>query len=108
MRRSGNFALKNLTKIPKEWGLYRPNPKTSRWLYFSASTAGGRPAGRPPTVENMTVGETRSTAQKQRAKLSGRSTDPVDRLWDLVDRSGRPPEPGRQQFGSEKLVKKIF
>ena len=84
--------LKILFKIPKEWGLYTPNPKTSRWLKLSAKAAGGRPAGRPPTVIFMTVGRSRSTTQKQRAKLSR----PVDRPKCLANvhrlvHVGRPP-----------------
>ena len=79
------MALKNLTKIPKEWGIYSPKTKLAVRLIFQPVTAGGRPPDRPPTVKNMTVGGTRSTAQKQRAKLSGRSTAPVDRALCLAN-----------------------
>ena len=121
------MALKILVKNPKRWGINSPQTKLAVRADLAALSAGGRPAGRPPTVIFLTVGRSRSTArstaQKQRAKLSGRSTEPnawptctslctlvdrpVDRLGNPVDRPGRPPEPGRQQFGSEKHVKNI-
>ena len=94
-----------------------------RSVHVGRPTLGpGRPAGRPPTVIFLTVGRSRSTAQKQRARLSGPVDRPVDRPMCLANvhrlvhvgrPSGRPtlgpgrsPEPVRQKSGSEKLVKK--
>ena len=124
LERSGIFGSKILTKNSKQWGIYSPQSKTSRWDCLSVLAAGGRPAGRPPTVIFMTVGKSRSTAQNQRAKLSGRSTarSTVPWTWPTctslctsvdrpgrptlgpVDRPGRPPEPDRRQSGSKNWV----
>ena len=81
-------------------GYKYPPLKTSRLADSVSQTAGGRPPGRPPTVNFSTVGGSRSTArstaQKQRAELSG----PVDRLVNRpnarprraqVVHVGRPP-----------------
>ena len=97
------FALKNLIKIPKKWGIYRPKRKLAVRLICQPDRLAVDRPGRPPTVINMTVGETwstaRSTAQIQRAKLSG----PVDRPMCLPDvhkvvHVGRPL--GRPALGS--------
>ena len=74
LRKSEIFACKILVKTPKKWGIYRPLQNIAVRLICQPDRLGGR-AGRPPTVINMTVGAARSTAQIQRAELSG----PVDR-----------------------------
>ena len=87
----------------KRWGIYSPNRKLAvRLIWQPDRLAVDRPS-RPPTVKNMTVGEirstARSTAQIQRAKLSGPVDRTVDRicvcqtctgLCTSVDRNGRP------------------
>ena len=88
-----------MAKIPKNWGLYRPNRKLAvRLIWQPDRLAVDRP-GRPPTVRNMIVGANRSTARPtaeiQRVGLS----DPVDRPVDRPDTeskalwSGRPTGP---------------
>ena len=88
-------------------GYKYPPPKTSRLADSVSQTAGGRPPGRPPTVDFSTVGGSRSTArstaQKQRAELSGPVDHPVDRPMCLARRAqavhvDRPP--GRPAPGS--------
>ena len=90
---SSKTTKKSYLKQPPNGPIYRA-PKTSR---YGPVKAAGRPPGRPPTVGNPTVG-LRSTGRStepleqradslpvdrpsrpghfQRAKLSGRSTDP--------------------------------
>jgi len=66
-------------------GYKYPSPKTSRLADLSARQAGGRPAGRPPTVINMTVGASgrppgRSHIYREQwlsVRSTARSTDPV-------------------------------
>ena len=92
-----------MAKIPKNWGLYRLIRKLVVRLSWQPDRLPVDRPGRPPTVRNMTVGQTRSTGpvdpNKQRADYSA----PVDRpgrpptvpatctsLCTSVDRSGRP------------------
>ena len=91
------LAQQNLAKIPKKWGLYRPNRKLAvRLIWQPDRLAVDRP-GRPPTVINMTVGQTRSTvrstAQIQRADFSVTVDRPVDRpdTESKLSGPGRPP-----------------
>ena len=59
-----NFSLvKTLTKIPKSWGLYRPKQKLAVRLSWQPDRLPVGQPGRPPTVRNVTVGATRSTAR---------------------------------------------
>ena len=97
------LALKILAKIPKKWGFYRPIRKLAVRLSWQPDRLPvGRP-DRPPTVRNVTVGQTRSTArstQTNREQSSQlRSTVRVDRpcvcqtctaLCTSVDLTGRP------------------
>jgi len=81
-----NFSLvKTLAKIPKNWGLYKPNRKLAvRLIWQPDRLAVDRP-GRPPTVRNMTVGQNRSTARStqtnrelcSQTRSTARSTGPV-------------------------------
>ena len=110
------LLLENLAKIPKKWGLYRPNRKLAVRLiwqpdrlavdrpvdrqrsYFWPLGKSGRPPYRPPRYREQTLWSgrpARSTARIQRARLSG----PVDRacvcqtctsMCTSVDRKGRP------------------
>ena len=52
------FALEILAKIPKKWGLYRPNRKLAVRLIWQPDRPVVDLPGRPPTVINMTVGQT--------------------------------------------------
>jgi len=70
--------------------------KTSCWNLSEILTAIGRPVGRPPTVENMTVGGLRSTARstqfsREHCRVLGRPGRSADthmhRLCASVDRT---------------------
>ena len=75
------LALKILVKTPKKWGIYRPNRKLAVGLIWQPDRlAVGRP-GRPPTVRNVTVGATRSTA---------RPTAQIQRADSLIRSAARP------------------
>ena len=68
--------MKNLAKIPKEWGLYRPNRKLAVRLIWQPDRPAVNRPGRPPTVKNMTVGEIRAV---DRPDTESRLSGPVDR-----------------------------
>ena len=97
------FLLKTLAKIPKEWGLHRPKQKLAVGLNSQPDTAGGRPAGRSPTVENPTVGAPgrppRYREQGSLVRSTDRSTVPVSakRAQGCARRSTRN---GRPALGS--------
>ena len=121
--------MKILSKLPKRWGIYTPIRKLAVRLMWQPDRPGGRPAGRPPTVKNVTVGQTRSTARSTQTNRElcsqTRSTASVDRscvcqtctslctsvdrkgrpAHGAVDRSGRPTWPVSHRTGSEKLGK---
>jgi len=129
-RNSENVSLKILVKTPKKWGFYRLPKNIVVWLICQPQ-AGGRLAGRPPMVINMTVGAARSTARRpqiyrEQSSLAGRppgrpaqstgqtctdlctSVDRlVDRLWNTVDRPGRPQGLAASFLG-QKTRLKIF
>ena len=138
LERSGIFGSKILRKNSRQWGIYNPNTKTSRWLIFQPETAGGRPPGRPPTVIFLTVGSLRSTGRSTVKKTESKalwSVDrPVDRPKNLANvhwsvhvgrptlgpgrptlgpgrPAGRPPEPGSMVLGQKtgfKIILKIL
>ena len=75
------FSQKSWPKSPKRWGLYRPIRKLAVRLMWQPDRLDGRPPGRPPTVKNVTVRQTRSTARSTQTNRElcsqTRSTGPV-------------------------------
>ena len=94
---SGNFGSKKLFWKPQSnGGIYSPKTKLAVRLNSQPETAGGRPPGRPAQSTGQTCTDLYTSVDR-----------PVDRLWNTVDRPGRPPKPGSQISGSEKHVKNI-
>ena len=103
------LALKILFKTPKKWGIYSPNRKLAVRLIWQPDRPGstGRSTANGHKYDRWGIRSTaRSTAQIQRAKLSGPVDRPVGRPTVLPDvhkavHVGRPS--GRPAHGAVDL-----
>ena len=97
------FSLKNLAKIPKRWGFYRPNQKLAIRAELAALTGSGRSARSTPNGQNYDRWATAVDRPGRPKQTESSALRPVDRpgrpsqscqtctdLCTSVDRPGRP------------------